>query len=149
MRTRTAQHHPAFASVLSACGRVSGTLTPPLVACVAPPPVRTKARFMPVHRLCTWADRVLPLSPPGGAQRGSMVAQLRATLDDLPTCQALIQRVRRDAGALLACPPRRTTQGLSPDTRAPCDPLIDVLPTPAIRRACPAALAPQLATATP
>jgi len=104
MLKRTYQHHPAFESFLSACGRVSGTLKHTLLACLAPPTVRTKARFMHVHRLFTWADRVLQLSPPGGAKRGSMLAKLRAALDDLPTCKALIQRFRRDAGALLHIP---------------------------------------------
>ena len=72
MLKRTYQHHPAFESFLSACGRVSGKLKQTLLACLAPPTVRTKARFMNVHRLFTWADRVLQLSPPGGAKRGSM-----------------------------------------------------------------------------
>ena len=71
MRTRVSQAHPPFATFLSACGRVSGTLTHTMLACVAPPKVRTKARCMPGHRLCTWADRVLTLAPPGGAKTGS------------------------------------------------------------------------------
>jgi hypothetical protein len=64
-------HHPSFATFLSACGRVSGKLKHTMLACLAPPKVRTKARFMNVHRLFTWADRVLKLSPPGGAKTGS------------------------------------------------------------------------------
>jgi hypothetical protein len=71
MLKRVSQDHPTCATFLSACGRVSGTLTHTIGACVAPPNVRTKARCMPVHRLCTWADRVLTLSPPGGAKTGS------------------------------------------------------------------------------
>jgi hypothetical protein len=67
MLKRTYQHHPAFERFLSACGRASGKLKQTLLACLAPPTVRTKARFMNVHRLVTWADRVLQLSPPGGA----------------------------------------------------------------------------------
>jgi len=148
MLKRTYQHHPAFESFLSACGRVSGKLKQTLLACLAPPTVRTKARFMNVHRLFTWADRVLQLSPPGGAKRGSMLAKLRAALDDLPTCKALIQRFRRDAGALLECQQMLKTQGLSPDTLAQCEPLIDVIPTTAIRREFTAYLAHQLETAT-
>ena len=103
---------------------------------------------MHVHRLFTWADRVLQLSPPGGAKRGSMLAKLRAALDDLPTCKALIQRFRCDAGALLECQRMLKTQGLSPDTLAQCEPLIDVISTTAIRREFTAYLAHQLATAT-
>ncbi len=72
MRKRTSQDHPAFARFLSACGQASGKRKHTLLACLTPPTVRTKARFMHVHRLCTWADRVLQLSPPGGAKSGSM-----------------------------------------------------------------------------
>jgi hypothetical protein len=72
MLKRTYQHHPAFERFVSACGRASGKLKHTLLACLVPPTVRTKARFMNVHRFVTWADRVLQLSPPGGAKRGSM-----------------------------------------------------------------------------
>ena len=71
MLKRIYQDHPSFALFLSACGRVSGTLKHTLLACLAPPDVQTKVRFMHVHRLCTWADRVLKLSPAGGAKSGS------------------------------------------------------------------------------
>lgn len=71
MLTRVSHDHPSVATLLSACGRVSGTLTHTMLACVAPPKVRTTARCMPVHRVCTWADRVLTLSPPGGAKSAS------------------------------------------------------------------------------
>ena len=145
---RTDQPHPAFERFLSICGRVSGQLKHTLLACLAPPTVRTKARFMNVHRLVTWADRVLQLSPPGGAKRGSIFAKLRAALDDPPACKALIQRFRRDAGALLPCQQMLKTQGLSPATLAQCEPLIDAIPTIAIRQELSASLASQLDTAT-
>lgn len=148
MRKRTSQHHPACERFRSAGGRGAGKRKHTLLACLAPPTVRTKARFRPVHRLCTWADRVLQLSPPGGAKRGSMCAKLRAALDDLPTCKALIQRLRHDARARLACHQLRKTQGLSPDTLAQCAPRIDGIPTTAIRREFAASRGHQLATAT-
>jgi hypothetical protein len=72
MLKRLYQSHPAFETCVAACGRVSGKLKQTRLACLAPPRVRTKARFMNVHRLVTWADRVLQLSPPGGAKRGSI-----------------------------------------------------------------------------
>jgi hypothetical protein len=134
MLKRYYQHHPAFESFVSACGRVSAKLKHTLLACVAPPSVRTKARFMNVHRLFTWAKRVLELSPPGGAKRGSLLARLRASLDQLPACKALIKRFQSDAGALLACQKILKTQGLSHDTRAQCEPLIDTLPSSALRQ---------------
>src|SRR5438093_1130343 len=62
MINRTYQSQPAFERFVSACGRASGKLKHTLLACLVPPTVRTKARFMHVHRFVTWADRVLQLS---------------------------------------------------------------------------------------
>src|SRR5713101_5565017 len=133
MLKRTYQDHPAFERFLSACGQVSSTLKHTLLACLAPPTVRTKARLMNVHRLLTWAERVLALSPPGGAKSGSMVAKLRAALGDLPGCKALIKRFQGDAGALLACQKILKNQGLSHATLAQCEALIAAIPTAALR----------------
>jgi hypothetical protein len=134
MLKRAYHDHPAFETFVSACGRVSGKLKHTILACLAPPKVRTKARFMQVHRLFTWADRVLKLSPPGGAKRGSTLAKLRAGLDQLPACKALIKRFRADAAGLLACQKILKRQGLSHDTRAQCEPLIETMPSSALRQ---------------
>jgi hypothetical protein len=147
MLKRTYQDHPAFERFVSACGRVSGKLKHTLLACLVPPTVRTKARFMNMYRLVTWADRVLRLSPPGGAQRGSMVAKLRDALGDRPDCRTLIKRFRGDAGALLACQEILKTHGLGGATVAQCEPLIDAMPTAAIRQEFRAYLHYQLETA--
>jgi hypothetical protein len=144
---RTSQHHPAFARFVSACGQVSGKLKQTLLACLAPPTVRTKARFMKMHRLVTWADRGLRLSPPGGAKRGSMLAKLRDALGDLPDCRTLIKRFRGAAGALLTCQDILKTRGLGTATVAQCEPLIDAIPTAAIRQEFRAYLHYQLETA--
>jgi hypothetical protein len=79
---RRDEKHPQFATFLSACGRVSNRLKHTVLACLTPPKVHTKARFMYVHRLVRWADRVLGLSPAGRAKAGSVLAQLRMGLDD-------------------------------------------------------------------
>ena len=142
------QDHPAFRTFLAACGRVSGTLKHTMLACLAPPKVRTKARFMHLHRLCTWADRVLKLSPVGGAKTGSTLAKLRACLDELPACKALIKRFRADASGLLACQKILKTTGLSHDSRAQCEPLIDTMPSAALRQEFRAYLDYELETAT-
>ncbi len=89
-------------------------------SCMAPPTVRTKARFMPVHRLFSWADRLLQLSPPGGAKFGSIFARLRACMDELPACKNLITRFRADAHGLLQCQKIVKTEGLCHDTLAQC-----------------------------
>ena len=148
MLKRMYQDHPSFATFLSACGRVSGKLKHTLLACLAPPNVQTKARFMHVHRLFTWADRLLKLSPAGGAKSGSTLAKLRACLDHLPACKALITRFRGDAAALLACQKILQTYGLSHDTLAQCQPLIETMPSSALRLEFNAYLECELETAT-
>ena len=72
---RRSHDHPHFATLLSACGRVSGKLTHPILACLAPPTVHTNARCMNGQRLVTWAERLLTLSPAGGAKAGSPLAK--------------------------------------------------------------------------
>lgn len=91
------QDQPLFDIFLSACGRVSGKLKQTVLACLAPPKVQTKARFMNVHRLIRWADRLLGLSPAGRARKGSILSKLRGCLDQLPSCRAFIKRFRDDA----------------------------------------------------
>jgi hypothetical protein len=148
MLKRTYQNHPAFERFVSACGRVSGKLKHTILACLVPPTVRTTARFMNVHRLFTWADRVLQLSPAGGAKTGSSLSKLRACLDELPTCKALIKRFRADASGLLECQRILKTTGLSHDTLVACEPLIDAMPSAPLRLEFRAYLQVQLATAT-
>jgi hypothetical protein len=147
MLKRIYQHHPAFERFLSACGQVSSQLKQTLLACLAPPTVRTKARFMNVHRLFTWAERVLKLSPPGGARSGSMLDKLRAAMGELPECKALIKRFQGDAGGLLACQEILKNKGLSPATLAQCEPLIEAMPTAALRVEFAAYLAYELQSA--
>lgn len=145
---RRYQEHPMFAAFVSACGHVSGQLKHTMLACLVPPNVHTKARFMKVHRLVTWADRVLKLSPAGGASKGSTLSPLRACRDPLPSCKAFIKRFRDDAVPLLACQKILKTQGLSHDTLAPCEPLIDAIPSAVVRRDFVTYLQGQLETAT-
>ena len=148
MLKRSYQDHPACETFVSACGRVSGNVKQTILACLAPPKVRTKARFMHVHRLFTWADRVLHLSPSGGAKTGSPLAKLRACLEQLPACKALITRFRGDASGLLACQQIVKMQGLSHATLAQCEPRLATMPSAALRRECRAYLVYQLETAT-
>ena len=148
MLKRRYQDHPKFSTFVSACGRVSGKLKHTLLACLAPPTVHTNARCMHVHRLVTWADRLLSLSPAGGAKAGSTLAKLRACLDSLPACKALIKHFRDDAVPLLAGQKILKTRGLSHDTLAQCEPLIDAMPSSALRREFAGYLPYQLQTAT-
>lgn len=126
--------HPRFESFLSACGRVSGKIKQTILACLAPPKIQTKARFMNLHRLVAWADRLLKLSPAGRAKKGSVLEKLRTCLDSLPEHRAFIERFRKDPEALLACQKILKNEGLRHDTLAQCRPFIERMPTADIRR---------------
>jgi len=121
--------HPMFETFLSSCGRVAGKLKQTILACLAPPKVQTKARFMNVHRLIAWADRLLKLSPPGAAKAGSVLSKLRSSLDELPSCKTFIKRFLSDAGPLLKCQQILKTKGLSYATLTDCKPLIQSIPS--------------------
>ena len=148
MLKRQYQNHPMFTTFISACGCVSGKLKQTILACLVPPKVQTKARFMNVHRLVTWADRLLKLSPAGGAAKGSILSKLRASLDLLPSCKAFIKRFRDDAVPLLACQKILKTRGLSYDTLAQCEPHIKAIPSAAVQHDFNFYLRDQLETAT-
>lgn len=121
--------HPLFETFISACGKVSRQLKQSALACLVPPQTSTKARFMNLHRLVTWADRLLKHSPPGRAARGSALSQLRAALDQLPACKAFISHFRRDASTLLQCQKGLKVNGLNHATSQQCKELLDVLPS--------------------
>jgi len=128
------QDQPMLETFLSACGRVSGKLKQTALACLAPPKVQTKARFMNLHRLIRWADQLLGLSPAGGARKGSTLSKLRACLDQLPPCRAFIKRFRDDALPLLECQRILKARGLSHSTIAQCEPFIQTISTSPVRR---------------
>lgn len=125
--------HPVLETFLSACGRVAGKLKQTILACLIPPKVHTKARFMNLHRLARWARDLLNLSPPGRAPQGSILSKLRGSLDRLPGCRAFIKRFLNDAVPLLECQKIVKTQGLSHRTLEHCEPLIQSMPTAALR----------------
>src|SRR5262249_28109112 len=148
MRKRPDQAPPAFETFGAAGGRVSGQRKPPRLACLAPPKVRTTARFLHVHRLFPGAHRGRKLWPPGGAKSGSTFAKLRTGLDQWPACKALMKRFRADAAGLLACQKVLKRKGLSHDPRAPGESLIDTMPSCAWRQELRASLAFECETAT-
>lgn len=140
--------HPMFETFLSACGSVSGKLKQTILACLAPPKAHTKARFMNMHQLVTWADQFLKLSPPGGAAKGSTLSKLRTCLDRLPLCRAFIKRFRDDASPLLECQKILKTRGLNHGTLAQCESLIRTMPSADVRDNFFAYLQVQFDTAT-
>ena len=96
-RQRQEHPHPLLAPLLVAGGSISGTLKHTRRVCRATPKVPTKARFLQVPRLGTWAVRLLRRSPAGRASQGSTLSTGRACREPWPSCQALIARCREDA----------------------------------------------------
>jgi hypothetical protein len=122
------QNHPMFETFISACGKASKKLKQTLLACLAPPKVSTKARFMNLHRLVKWAHQVLQHSPKGRAAKGSVLAKLRASLDRIPECKAFINHFLRDAKPLLECQKVLKNKGLSHDTYRQCLQRVETIP---------------------
>lgn len=108
--------HPMLTRFLSACGNASKKLKQSLLACLVPPKISIKARFMNLRRLVDWADKILKHSPKGRAAKGSMLEKLRKSLDKLPECKPFIKRFLRDASALDDVQKILKSRGLSRET---------------------------------
>lgn len=128
------QDHPMMTTFLTACGKVSSKFKQTILACLSPPKIQTKARFMNVHRLFAWADRLLQISTSGQALIGSTLFKLQYSLDKIPECKIFIKRFRDDAAALLDCQKILKNNGLSRKTYLQCEPVIESIPSIAVRR---------------
>ena len=122
------KNHPMFETFMSACGKTSKKFKQTILACLAPPKVSTKARFMNLHRLVKWADQLLRHSPRGRASENSILSKLRAGIGQIPECKAFISRFFRDANPLLASQKILKTKGLSQDTYRECRKLVETIP---------------------
>jgi len=122
------QNHPLFSTFISACGKVSKNFKQTLLACLVPPKVSVKARFMNLHRLVSWASKILDHSPKGRAEENSLLLKLRKNLDALPQCRRFIQRFLRDVTPLMECQKIIKNKGLSHETYALCKALIEPIP---------------------
>jgi hypothetical protein len=111
---------PQFAFLISVCGKASKMLKQTLLACLAPPKVSTKARFMNVHKLVRWAQQILNHVPAGRATKGSILARLRLAIGKLPRCKKIIEGFLADAIPLLECQKIIKTRGLSIKTKQDC-----------------------------
>jgi hypothetical protein len=104
---------------------------------------------MNLHRLVTWARRVLEFSPVGRAKEGSIVSSLRTSLDQLPQCRTFIARFHRDAVPLLVCQKILKTKGLNGETQRECFDIVAVLPEGSrVRRGFVEWMAKQMTVAT-
>lgn len=122
------QNHPMFENFLSACGNASKKLKQSILACLAPPKVSTKARFMNLHRLVNWADQLLRHSPKGRAQKDSILSKLRAAIGQIPECKPFISRFLRDVKPLLESQKILKNEGLNQVSYGQCLKLVETIP---------------------
>jgi hypothetical protein len=120
--------HPMFETFLSACGNCSKKLKQTILACLVPPKVSTKARFMNLHRLVKWASQLLKHSPKGRASKGSILSKLRTAIGRIPECKAFINRFLRDVNPLLESQKILKNKGLSHDSYRQCLKLMETIP---------------------
>ena len=112
--------HPMLPQFLAACGAASKKLKQTILACLAPPKISIKARFMNLGRLVEWADKILKHSPKGRAAKGSMLEKLRKCLEGLPGCKRFIEQFFRNASALAKIQEILKNRGLSGETVEEC-----------------------------
>ena len=120
--------HPCFDSFLTCCGTAAKKLKQTVLGCIAPPKVSVKARFMNLHRLVRWADKLLAHSPIGRSKEGSLLAKLRTGMNDLPQHKAFIRNFLRDATPLLQCQKILKTEGLTKSVWEQCNEAIKGIP---------------------
>jgi hypothetical protein len=121
-------NHAMFDVFLRACGAVSRLFKQTILACLAPPTVSTKARFMTLHRLVKWAALLLKQSPRGRAAKGSLLQKLRDRLDQLPQCRRFINDFLLNAEPLIECQKILKTRGLSQESYDVCRPIVATIP---------------------
>ena len=120
--------HPMFKTFISACGNCSKKLKQTILACLVPPKISTKARFMNLHRLVKWAGQLLKHSPKGRASKGSILSKLRTAIGQIPECKAFINRFLRDVNPLLESQKILKNNGLSHDSYRQCLKLMETIP---------------------
>jgi len=107
-----------LADFVALTGSISKRLKQTILACLAPPKVRSAARFMNLHRLVDWAHSLLALSPPGRAKSDSILDRLRRAMDDLPIYKTFIKGFLRDSQVILKCQELMKQRGLNEKSAA-------------------------------
>jgi hypothetical protein len=127
------QRHPNFNGFVSACGNISKRFKQTILACLAPPKVSTKAKFMNQHRLVKWASLILKHSPRGRAAKGSLLQKLRDGFGQLPECKKFIRDFLLDAEPLIVCQKILKNNGLSQKSVDECRLVGNTIPNQHIR----------------
>jgi len=122
------KNHSMFDIFLSACGQVSKNVKQTILACIAPPRVSIKARFMNIRKLIEWADKLLKHSPRGAAAEDSILKKLRKSIDNIPKCKTFISNFLRDATILSKCQTILKNNGLTENNIEECMILLEKIP---------------------
>lgn len=122
------EKHPSFQPFMTACGQASKRLKQTILACLAPPKISLKGRFMNVHRLVRWADQILKHSPQGRAVKGSPLDKLRRAVHEMPEHKLFIAHFLRDAVPLQESMRILKHQGLSHETWIQCQGIVEQIP---------------------
>lgn len=120
--------HPSYDSFISACGQASKKMKQTVLACLVPPKVSTKARFMNIHRSVKWAQMILRHSPRGRVAKDSIIAKLRNSIGKLPEHRQFVKRFLRDACPLLESQKILKNRGLNLETYKECKALLKAIP---------------------
>lgn len=125
--------HSKFDVFTSACSQAAGKMKQTILACLAPPKLSTKGRFMNIHRLVCWAHLLLQHSTKGKAAKGSVLEKLRDCIGRLPECRAFIKKFYNDASLLLNCQKILKEKGLSYKTAQQCQSHIESISSSSVR----------------
>lgn len=121
--------HPQFDSFLEACGKISKNIKQTILACLAPPEISIKARFMNLHRLVNWASKIREQVLPSELLKGSAtLRRLKAGIEQMPACQEFVDGFLRDAQILLECQKILKNSGLCAATVESCQKILKGIP---------------------
>jgi hypothetical protein len=118
-----------FCDFISTCGKVSKKLKQTILACLAPPKISMKARFMNFHRLVQWANKILRHSTVGRSPKNSLLSKLRESFDHLPEYKRFISKFLAEASPLLECQKILKNKGLTLSTLKECQEFIEQIPS--------------------
>lgn len=121
--------HCFFQDFLTLCGTISKKFKQTILACMAPPKVSHKARFMNVGILFNWARRLLSHSKAGRAKDGSLLEKFREKIGALPDMKYFIECFIRDEEAIRACQEILKKSGLNEEIYKKCLETLALIPS--------------------
>ena len=86
------KEHKGFKKFLSEITPCARAMRQTVIACLTPPKIRTKGRFMSISKLAQWAEKIMPLrGGPGRVEEGTVAHYVRRYLSGIGRHQAFIK----------------------------------------------------------